>query len=110
MEKMTGQKVLSFYSLTGSAYDAKAIASFIRSRERVPVIDPTKRTSNSRPPLDPAKKERYKIRSGVERANGHLKDSLIPKDIFVKGYSKVSFVLMSAVVCLAALKFLQHFT
>jgi transposase len=110
MEKMTEQKVLSFYSLMDSAYDAKAITSFIRSRDRVPIIDPNKRTSNSRPPLDPAKKERYKIRSGVERANSHLKDSLIPKDIFVKGYSKVSFVLMSGVVCLAPLKFLQYFT
>jgi hypothetical protein len=93
-----------------SAYDAKTNESFIRSRDRVPVIDPNKRGNNNRPPLYPAKKERYKIRSGVERANSHLKDHLIPKDIYVKGYSKVSFVLMSGVVCLAALKFLQYFT
>jgi transposase len=95
MEKMTEQKVLSFYSLMDSAYDAKAIMSFIRSRDRVPIIDPNKRGNNNRPPLDPAKKERYKIRSGVERANSHLKDHLIPKDIYVKGYSKISFVLVS---------------
>jgi hypothetical protein len=39
----------------------------------------------------------------VERANSHLKDNLIPRSIYVKGYKKVSFVLMGAVVCLAAL-------
>jgi hypothetical protein len=74
----------------------------------VPIIDPNKRNDKNRPPLDPAKKERYKIRSGVERANGYLKDNLLPAKIFVKGFSKVSLVLLSAVVCLAALKTLQH--
>jgi hypothetical protein len=39
----------------------------------------------------------------------HLKDWLIPNQIFVRGFGKVSFLLMSAVVCLAALKILQYF-
>jgi hypothetical protein len=72
-----------------SAYDAKTIISFIKSNDRVPVIDPNKRKNNSRPPPDPAKKERYKIRSVVERANAHLKDCLLPKALYVKGYIKV---------------------
>ena len=91
-----------------SGYDSKTIESFIRSRGRVPIIDPNKRQNNQRPPLDPAKKERFKFRSGVERANGYLKDNLLPSKIFVKGYAKVSLILMSAVVCLAALRSLQH--
>ncbi|MDR2476381.1 MAG: hypothetical protein LBD18_01165, partial [Treponema sp.] len=62
---------------------------------------------NDRPPLDPAKQERYTIRTTVERAKSHLKDSFIPRSIYVKGYKKVSFVLMAAVLCLAALKYLQ---
>ena len=107
MEKMTEQKVTFCYSLMDKGYDANLIWSFIRSRERVPIISPKKRNNGLCPELDPAKKERYKIRTTVERANSHLKDGLIPKALYVKGYPKVSFVLHSAVLCLAALKCLQ---
>ncbi|GHV21401.1 hypothetical protein FACS189494_06730 [Spirochaetia bacterium] len=109
MERITEQRVQFCYSLMDAAYDSKAIDDFIRSRDRIPVIDPNKRQNSNRPPLDPAKKERFKFRSGVERANGYLKDNLLPSRIFVKGYAKVSFVLMGAVICLAALRTLQYF-
>jgi hypothetical protein len=109
MEKLTEQKVTFCYSLMDSAYDATAIADFIRSRERIPIIDPNKRKNEGRPPLDPAKQERYKIRTAVERANSHLKDNLNPRATYVKGHTKVSFVLMASVFCLAAIKYLQHF-
>jgi hypothetical protein len=109
MEQLTEMKVPFCYSLMGSAYDSKVIDEFIRSRGRIPIIDPNKRKDNDRPPLDPAKKERYNIRTAVERANSHLKDSLIPRSIYVKGCRKVPFVLMTAVICLAALKYLQLF-
>jgi transposase len=109
MEKMTEQKVQFCYSLMDSAYDAREIDSFIRNRERVPVIDPNKRKNALRRPLDPAKQERYKIRSTVERANSYLKDNLLPKNIYMKGHAKVTFVLLSAVVCLAAIRTLQYF-
>jgi hypothetical protein len=108
--KYTTEKKVPFcYSLMDSAYDSKVIDGFIRSHGRVPIIDVNKRKDHDRPPLDPAKKERYNIRTTVERANSHLKDSLIPRSIYVKGYKKVSFVLMTAVICLAALKYLQLF-
>jgi hypothetical protein len=107
MEKMTERRVVFFYSLMDPAYDAQTIADFIRSRGRVPIIDPNKRKDKNRPPLDPAKQERYKIRTTVERANSHLKDNLIPKALYVKGHSKVSFVLFAAVLCLASLKYLS---
>jgi len=51
-----------------SAYDAKTIDAFIRSRGRIPIIDPNRRNSARRAPLDSAKKERHKIRTAVERA------------------------------------------
>jgi transposase len=107
LEKMTEQKVQFCYSLMDSAYDAQTIDTFIRSRERIPIIDPNKRRNNKRPPLDPAKQERYKIRTFVERAYGFLKDNLLPAKIWVKGHSKISFIVMSAVVCLAALRTLH---
>jgi hypothetical protein len=107
MEKLTEQKVTFCYSLMDAAYDAKTISGFIQSRGRVPIIDVNKRNDQNRAPLCPAQKERYKIRSAVERANSHLKDNLIPKALYVKGYTKVAFVLMASVFCLAILKYLQ---
>jgi len=89
MEKMTEQKVTFCYSLMDPAYDAKTIMDFIYSRERVPIIDPNKRNDENRPPLCPAKQERYKIRTTVERSFSHLKDNLLPKALYVKGYTKV---------------------
>jgi hypothetical protein len=109
MEKMSEGKVTFLYSLMDAGYDAEAIENYIKSCGRVPIIDRNKRRNDTRPPFDPPKKERYKIRSSVERANGYLKDSLLPKNIFVKGYRKVSFLLLSAVVCLAAIRTLQYF-
>jgi hypothetical protein len=91
------------------AYDAGVIRSFIESRGRVPIIDYQKRNNGTLQVLDPAKQERYKIRTTVERAYSYLKDHLIPKNMYVKGHAKVSFVLMSAVLCLAALRTIQHF-
>lgn len=109
LEKLTERKVQHCYSLMDAAYDAKPINDYIRSRERVPLIDPNKRKESEGRSFDPVEKFRYKIRTTVERANAHLKDWLIPNQIFVRGFQKVSFLLMSAVVCLAALKILQYF-
>jgi hypothetical protein len=109
LEKLTERKIFFCYSLTDAAYDSTVIDNFIRSRERIPIIDPNNRGSEYRPPLDPAKKERFKMRTEVERANSILKDRLLPGKLYVKGHSKVSFVLFSAVVCLAALRTLQYF-
>ena len=107
MEKLTEQNVTFCYSLMDAGYDAKAISDFILNRQRVPIIDPNKRNDKNRPPLDPAKQERYKIRATVERAYSHLKDNLLPKSLYVKGHTKVSFVIMASVFCLAAIKYLQ---
>jgi transposase len=109
LEKMTEGKVFFCYSLMDAAYDSSVIDRFIRSRERIPIIDPNNRGSQSRPPLDPAKQERYKKRTEVERANSILKDWLLPGKLYVKGHTKVSFVLFGAVLCLAALRMIQHF-
>jgi hypothetical protein len=106
---MTEKKVFFRYSLTDAAYDSTAIGNFVRSRGRVPIIDINNRGNGSRPPLDPAKKERFKMRTEVERANSILKDRLLPDKLYVKGHSKVSFVLFAAVTCLAALRTLLQF-
>jgi hypothetical protein len=109
MEKLTGKKVQHLYSLMDAAYDAKPILDYIRGQDRVPLIDPNKRRDTDQRSFDPAEKIRYKTRTTVERANAHLKDWLIPSQIFVRGFEKVSFLLMCGVACLAALKILQYF-
>jgi len=107
MEKITEQKVTFLYSLMDSAYDAKTIKEYISSRGRIPVIDSNKRRGEKQE-FCPAKKERYKIRSVVERSNSHLKDWLFGSAIYVKGYKKVYQDIMLSVVVLTALKILQY--
>jgi len=109
MEKLTGKKVQHLYSIMDAAYDAKPVSDYINAQGRVPLIDPNNRKGMEQRTFDPAEKSRFKIRTTVERANAHLKDWLIPSQIFVRGFEKVSFLLMCSVVCLAALKILQYF-
>jgi hypothetical protein len=91
-----------------AGYDAKTIDGLISSKDRIPIIDLNNRRGQNRPPLDPAKQEHYKICTTVERTYSDLKDNFMPKAIQARGYSKVSCVLMSAVLCRAAVKYSQH--
>lgn len=109
MEKRTEKCVTHLYSLMDAAYDAPEIRNYIREKGRVDLIDYNKRRKDTREPMDPAMKRRFKIRSTVERSYAHLKDWLLPSKIMVKGHSKVSFTLMTSVVCLTAIKILQYF-
>jgi hypothetical protein len=108
MEKMTGAKVDRLYSLMDAAYDAKEIRSFIEATGGIALIDANKRRGADREPMDPAARKRFAIRTTVERANSHLKDWLLPAKILTKGYEKANYTIMSAVVCLAAIKILHH--
>lgn len=108
LEKWTERKIDFLYSVMDSAYDAAAIANYIREKGRVPLIDPNKRRGAERTTFTPAEKERFKVRTTVERANSHLKDWLLPAQLFVRGSAKVSFILMCGVLALAALKILQY--
>jgi len=107
MEKLTERKVRFLYSLMDSAYDAGPLRSLILSRNRVPIIEYNKRRGPEQY-FDPAEKQRFKIRSTVERTNAHLKDWLIGPAIYVKGPKKVMQRLMLGVVVLTSLKILQY--
>lgn len=109
LEKLTEKNVTHLYSVMDAAYDAPQIRLYSEGQGRVALIDQNKRRGDSRMPMDPAEKQRYKIRSVVERANAHLKDWLLPLKIMVRGYAKVNFTLMVGVLCLAALKIIQYF-
>jgi hypothetical protein len=109
MEKWTERKITHLYSVMDSAYDAQPIVDYIEGKGRVPLIEPNKRRGGERRVFTPAQKERFKVRSVVERANAHLKDWLIPDHVFVRGVAKVSFLLLCGVLVLAAIKILQYF-
>lgn len=108
MEQMTEHRCIFLYSLMDSAYDAKIIHEFIRSRGRVPVIDPHKRRNGECRELDPAKKCRFKIRSTVERSNALLKDWFIPHRICVRSALATTFILLNAVVLMTAERLLLN--
>ena len=55
-----------------------------------------------------SKKERFKIRTTVERANAYLKDWLIPDRICYRSDKKIAFILMNSVLVLTALKIIQN--
>jgi hypothetical protein len=87
--------------LADSAYDAEAIKSFSRSLGHLPVIDSNRRRGE-KVQMCPAKKQRYKERSAVERANSGLKDNYGGRFIRVKGAAKVMAHLMFGVLALTA--------
>lgn len=109
MEKLTERKVTYLYSVMDAAYDAPQIRSYIRAKDRVDLIDFNKRRKTDLEFMSPSEKERYKVRSSVERANSHLKDWFIPDKLYFRGFKKVNCCLMIAVLCLAAVKILQYF-
>lgn len=108
MENITASRVTHLYSLMDSAYDAADIRSWISACGRKAIIEANKRGRKTAQAMDPATRRRYAIRSTVERSNAHLKDWLLPSKLLVKGHKKVSFCLLSGVVCLAAVKILQQ--
>jgi hypothetical protein len=108
MEQITERRCTFLYSVMDSAYDAQIIDKFIRDKNRIPIIDPHTRRNGIMTPLDPAKKQRFKIRSSVERANAHLKDWYIPDRICFRDDKKIENVLMNAVLILSAVKLIQY--
>ncbi len=109
MERISTKRVNYCYTLMDSAYNSPIIERNATSLGHVAVIDPKKPKGGEKVPLDPAKLHRYKIRSTVERANSHLKDSFIPKRIYARKHEKVYFELMCGVLCLTAEKILQYY-
>lgn len=108
LEKITANKVTFLYSVMDAAYDAQPIRMHIQSNGRQEVIDFNSRRGKKKK-MDPAKQERYKIRSTVERSNSHLKDWFFGQGIYVKGSKKVMCHLMFGILSLTSIKILQHF-
>jgi len=99
--KMTSRKVTYLYDLMDAAYDAKRIDEISRKFGHVPITDRNGRGQEVTP-MAPHEAERYKIRSGAERANSRLKEDFGANNVMVKGHSKVTQHLMFGVIVLFA--------
>ena len=109
LEKLSERNVCHLYSLMDAAYDAPQIRGYSEKKGRVALIDQNKRRKASCSPMDGAEARRFRIRSTVERSNGHLKNCLLPSKLTVRGYKKVNFMLFSGVAVPASIKILQYF-
>jgi hypothetical protein len=99
--KMTSRKVTYLYDLMDAAYDAKRIEQTSRELGHIPITDRNGRGQKVIP-MAPHEAERYKIRSGAERANSRLKEDFGANNVMVKGHSKVTLHLMFGVIVLFA--------
>lgn len=99
--KLTSRKVTYLYDLMDAAYDAKRIEETSRKLGHVPLTDRNGRGQEVIP-MAPHEVERYKIRSGAERANSRLKEDFGANNVMVKGHCKVTQHLMFGVITLFA--------
>ncbi len=60
------------YSLMDAAYDAAEIRNYIKGKGQIALIDFNKRRRSDLRIMSPTEKEKYKIRSTVERTKSHL--------------------------------------
>jgi len=98
---MSSQRVVALYELMDAAYCSGVIRGFVSSQGRIALIDHNPR-GGEKIEFAPHEAQRYKTRSGAERANARLKDEFGARNVQVRGASKVMSHLMFGVVALCA--------
>ena len=104
--KMGVRKVTPLYTAMDAAYDAQPIRALCHDLGIVSLIDSNPR-GQEKIPMDPAKAERYKSRSSVERVNSLLKECFGGRHVRVRGPEKVFAHLMFGIVALTATQLLR---
>ena len=106
---MTAQRVTNCYDLMDAAYCSNVLRGHSRSLGHVPLIDHNPRRGE-KIEFSPCEAQRYKERTGAERANGRLKDDFGGRHIRVRGNAKVMSHLMFGVLALTADQLLRLLT
>jgi hypothetical protein len=106
---MTAQRVTNCYDLMDAAYCSSVLREHSRSLGHVPLIDHNPRRGE-KIGFAPGEAQRYKERTGAERANGRLKDDFGGRHIRVRGHAKVMSHLMFGVLALTADQLLRLLT
>lgn len=109
LAKMSELRVTSLYDVMDAAYDAKVIDDESRKMGHIPIIDSNPRGGEKKQ-MDPAKAQRYKIRTTSERCNGRFKDEFGGRFLRVKGAEKVMCHLMFGILALTADQLLRLVT
>ena len=120
---MTTERLTYLYDVMDSAYDATAILAHSRQLGHEPVVDPNGRRATRKPSqlpkifpakpkpqLCPAKADRYKERTMVERVNARLKDEFGGRTLRVRGPAKAMAHLMFGVIALTVDQLLKLIT
>lgn len=101
--QITAQRVTNLYDLMDKGYDCRVIREESERLGHIPIIDHKRRKNQPVPlELDPAKKQRYKTRTTVERVNSRLKDEFGGRNVRVRGPTKVMAHLMFGILVLTA--------
>ncbi len=106
LSQITNQRVTNCYDIMDSAYDSPEIHEFSKTLGHVPIIDNNKRRGEKKE-MEPAKRNRFRQRSSVERVNSYLKDNYGCKDIRVRGNKKITTHLMFGMIALTATQILK---
>lgn len=97
---ISNQRVDSLYDVMDAAYDMPVIHDHCAELGHVAIIDHNPRRSGEKRQMDPAKAQRYKIRSSAERGFSRLKDGFGARFVRVRGPTKVFAHLMFGVLAL----------
>lgn len=102
LAQMTAQRVENLYDLMDKGYNAAAIADYSKGLGHVPIIEPCARAGKSAPEMEPARRQRFRERTTVERVNSDIKDNHGGRTVRVRGGFKVAAHLMLGVLVVAA--------
>jgi hypothetical protein len=100
--KMTAERVVSFYDLMDSAYDAKLIEKVSRELGHMPIIKPHEGRRHKKVLFEPDRERRYTKRTACERFNARLKDDCGGDNVRVRGHAKVHAHLMFGLLIIFA--------
>lgn len=106
---MTASKVTNCYDLMDAAYCSEVLREHSRGLGHVPLIDHNPRRGE-KIEFDPAERQRYKERTGAERANARVKDDFGGRHLRVRGHAKVMSHLMFGILALTADQLLRLLT
>lgn len=103
LERMTGARISSLYTLMDAAYDSAIIREETELAGKVAVIDSNARRG-AKQEFDPPKRLRFQGRTEAERINSNLKDDYGARYVRVRGATKVMSHLMFGVLALTAIR------
>ena len=88
--RMARERARFLYALMDGGYSSSDIVEFTADNmDAVPVIDFKADVNGVKEEMDPAKKDRYKARTTVERTNSELKDCFLAPKLFSRGKSSI---------------------